>query len=53
MNNHYLLALLFVLLWSWSLTTANALGGFVHVPLVAAFICASLGRFRYRRAARD
>jgi hypothetical protein len=52
MHNHYLLALLFALLWSWSLTTANTLGGFVHVPLVAAFICASLGRFRYRRAAR-
>lgn len=46
------LALLFVVLWSWSLVAANSLGGFIHVPLVAAIICASLGHFRYRRAAR-
>jgi hypothetical protein len=50
--HNLLLALLFAALWSWSLTTAKTLGGFVHVPLVAAFICASLGRSRNRRAAR-
>jgi len=51
MHTH-LLALLFAALWTWSLVTANALGGFVHVLLVAAIACASHGRSRHRREAR-
>lgn|GEM_PF-3923642 len=46
-----MLAPLFAALWVWCLATANPLGGFLHVPLVAAIICASPGRFRGRRAA--
>lgn len=37
------LAPLFAALWAWSLATANPLGGFIHVPLVAAVVCASFG----------
>ena len=46
-----ILALLFAVLWSWSLTAANPLGGFIHVPLVATFVCANLGLSRQRRSA--
>lgn len=45
------LALMLAVVWSWSLATANPLGGFVHVLPVAALalVFASLGRFRDRR----
>lgn len=47
-----ILAIIFAALWTWSLLTANPLGGFLHVFLVLAILSACHRFFRCRHSSR-